>query len=56
MLEILLFGMFMVLLVRLIDLDKDFWFEHRGFVVCSSISLMPLCCFASTLFRMACFL
>lgn len=56
MLEMQLYGMFMVLLVRLIDLDKEFWFEYRCFVVHSSISLMPLCCFASTLFRMACVL
>lgn len=46
----------MVLLVRLIDLDKEFWFEYRGFVVHSSIYVMPLCCFAFTLFWIACFL
>lgn len=45
MLEMQLYGIFMVLLVRLIDLDKEFWFEYKGFVVHSSISVMPLCLF-----------
>lgn len=54
MLEMQLYGIFMVLLVRLIDLDKEFWFEYRFccslFYFCNAIMLFCFYLVSDSLF------